>query len=63
MVGWSRRNSESRRRRARWWASLTPEQRQRVSEREAEFDKKLMWGLAIFCVLLGVADVLYEVFK
>lgn len=28
MVGWSRRNAEDRERRARWWASLSDEERE-----------------------------------
>jgi len=45
MVGWSRRNAESRARRARWWASLTEEEKRRVRVREAESDRKFF----LFC--------------
>lgn len=40
MVGWSRRNSESRKRFNRWWATLTPEQKAAYERREAETDRK-----------------------
>ncbi len=59
MVGWTRRNREARKRRTRWWATLTEEERQLVRKHEAETDRKLtrvaVTVTIMWCVLLVVS--------
>jgi hypothetical protein len=60
MVGWSRRNTESRRRRARWWASLSEDEKdaERVGESKVDlaFDELYPW--LIFLDLFLLASIL-----
>ena len=55
MVGWSRRNKESAERRARWWASLTEEEREMETfvhevQMPRETFQVLFWGLVVLVV-------------
>lgn len=52
MVGWSRRNAEASARRARWWATLTEEERAAVRAREAASDRV---AIPILVGLMSVA--------
>jgi hypothetical protein len=56
MVGWSRRNAESRARRRRWWNSLSEDEKdvQRVGESKLDlaFDELAPWFIALGVFLL-----------
>lgn len=60
MVGWSRRNRESRERQAAWWATLSEEEKTEYRRHQAEVDRKfnivfagiLMLSLTLWAVLL-----------
>jgi hypothetical protein len=58
MIGWSRRNTESSRRRTAWWASLTEEEKALETRREAVADRwfyRVVWAIALYIVVLWVA--------
>lgn len=49
MVGWTRRNSESARRRALWYASLTEEERAEYHRQSYESDRRFeRWAGRLF---------------
>lgn len=55
MIGWSRRSREDSERRARWWATLTEEQKRRYNERQAEVDRKFfMFAKVVLPILLVI---------
>jgi len=56
MIGWSRRNEEGRRRRARWLASLTRREREEESRYQAYVGRRWAWMSPLFLLstLAGV---------
>lgn len=63
MVGWSRRNAESRRRRQRWWASLSEDEKDahRVGESKFEmaFGELVPW-IIFLCLFGAIAIAVHE---
>ena len=60
MVGWSRRNAESRERRARWWASLSDEEREMhafLSEVNGPRDAFLIFKVFMIATVLFMAMI------
>lgn len=58
MIGWSRRSTESNRRRAAWWASLTEEQKALERRREAVSDRwffRIIAGIFLYMAVLWFA--------
>lgn len=51
MIGWTRRNDEAKRRRARWYNSLTPEEQELEDRYQAMVDRKFF--PLFFACLLG----------
>jgi hypothetical protein len=54
MVGWSRRNREASERRARWWATLSDEEKAEYNRRAAEQDERFFAFCRVFFpVMIG----------
>lgn len=52
MVGWSRRNAESSRRRQAWWNSLTPGEQEEERRKQFESDRIV---LPILYILMSLS--------
>lgn len=60
MIGWSRRDSESRRRRAAWLSTLTPEERDEEARYQCYVGRRmLVAGPSCFALFLAVAALMY----
>jgi hypothetical protein len=59
MVGWTHRNTESNQRRARWWASLSEEEKKVALAEQAKDDRIAILLLTVLALVALIASILF----